>query len=64
MSVSVCVLTVEGVQVDGESTGLAVAFAAFSTHIRPVTGVCSHMTRQLNGLGEDGLTVLTHVHLP
>ena len=60
----VCVLTVEGVQVDGESAGLAVSFATFSTHIRPVTGVCSHVPRQLYGLGEDGLTVLTHIHLP
>lgn len=64
MCVCVCVLTVEGVQVDGESAGLAVAFATFSTHIRPVTSVCSHMARQFNGLGKDGLTVLTHVHLP
>lgn len=57
-------LTVEGLQVDGESAGLAVASATFSTHIRPVTSVCSHMTRQLDGLGEDGLTILTHIHLP
>lgn len=64
MNGSVCVLTVEGVQVDGESAGLAVAFATFSTHIRPITGVSSHMTRQLDGLGKDGLTILTHIHLP
>lgn len=60
----VCVLTVEGVQVDGESAGLAVAFATFSTHIGPVTGVCSHVSRQFDGLGKNGFTVLTHIHLP
>lgn len=49
---------------DGEPAGLAVAFTTFSTHVRPVSGVCPHMTRQLNGLGEHSLTVLTHVHLP
>lgn len=58
-----CILTVEGVQVDRESAGLTVAFATFSTHVRPVPSVRSHMTRQLNGLGEDGFTVLTHIHL-
>lgn len=63
MNVSVCDLTVEGVQVNGESAGLAVTFATLSAHVRPIAGVCSHVTRQFNGLGEDGLTILTHVHL-
>ena len=59
-----CVLTVEGVQVDGQSAGLAVAFATFPTHIRPIAGVCSHVACQLNGLGKDSLAILTHIHLP
>lgn len=64
MNECVCVLTVERVEVNSEAAGLAVAFATFPTHVRPITGVCSHVTCQLNGLGEDGLAVLTHIHLP
>lgn len=55
-------LTVKGLEVNGESAGLAVAFATLSTHVRSITGVCSHMTCQLNGLCKGGFTVLTHVH--
>lgn len=57
-------LTVKGVQVDCEPASLAVAFATFPTYIRPVAGVCSHVTRQLNGLGKNSLAVLTHIHFP
>lgn len=57
------VLTVEGVQVNGESAGLAVTFAALSAHVGPIPSVCPHVARQLDGLGEDGLAVLAHVHL-
>lgn len=64
ISMCVCILTMEGMQVDSESAGLAVAFATFSTHVRPVSSVCSHMSRQFNRLSEDSLTVLTHIHLP
>lgn len=64
LEMEVCNLTMEGLQVHSQSAGLAVAFATFSTHIRPVTSVCSHMTRQFNGLSKDSLTILTHIHLP
>lgn len=53
----------EGVQVDGESAGLAVPFAALSAHVRPIPSVRSHVAGQLNGLGEHRLAILTHVHL-
>lgn len=51
-------------QVHSESAGLAVAFAALSAYIGPVSRVCSHVTRQLYGLGKDSLAVLAHIHLP
>lgn len=54
----------EGVQVNSESAGLAVAFPTFSTHVWPIAGVCSHMARQFYGLGEDCFAILTHIHLP
>lgn len=57
-------LTVEGLQVDGQPAGLAVAFPTFPTHVRSVAGVRSHVTRQLDGLSEESLTILTLVHLP
>lgn len=54
----------EGVQVHSEPAGLAVAFAALSAHVGPVSRVRPHVTRQLYGLGEDRLAVLAHIHLP
>ena len=46
--VCVCAHTVEGLEVDGKSVSLAVTFTTLPTHIRPVAGVCPHMTRQFN----------------
>lgn len=61
--VTSCVLTVEGLKVHSESTGLAVAFATLPTHVWPVTGVCPHMSWKLDGLSKDSLTILAHIHL-
>lgn len=60
----VCSLTVEGLEVDRESVSLAVTFTALSTHVRPVSGVRPHVSRQFNRLGELGFAILTHIHLP
>lgn len=62
LCVCVCVLTVEGLQVDRQAAGLAVAFAAFATHVGLVARVRPHVPRQLDGLGEDGLAILAGVH--
>lgn len=55
---------VVGVQVDGQSAGLAVALPTFPTNVRPITSVRSDVAGQLYGLGEHGFTILTHIHLP
>lgn len=58
------ILTVEGPEVDGEPVGLAKAFPTLPADIRLVPCVSPDMARQLDGLGEHGITVLAGVHFP
>lgn len=58
------ILTVEGMQVDGEAIGLSEALSTVPADIWLVPSVRPHVPGQLDGLGEHSITVLACIHFP
>lgn len=58
------ILTVKGVQVDGEAIGLPEALSTVPADIWLVPSVRPHVPGQLDGLGKHSITVLACIHFP